>query len=201
MPRYRALIIGESTSGLARDSVVNAVYFEDHGVSTSADTLAQDLATGIAGVANYWMGCNKIRVKFYDMAEPEPRDVQAEKTAVKAAPGTPGPREVALCLSFYAGANRPSNRGRIYLGPCDALQIAQRPNTTMITSATSVATILKNLGGVDVDWSVFSPKIFAASGVEAAFQAVQTAWVDDEWDTVRSRGLRATARTTVAIGE
>jgi hypothetical protein len=27
--------------------------------------------------------------------------------------------------------------------------------------------------------------------------AVSDAWVDDEWDTVRSRGLRASSRVTV----
>lgn len=200
MPRYRALIIGESTSGLARDSVVNTVYFEDHGATTNAQNLATDLATGIAGVTNLWHGCNKIRTKFYDMAEPEPREVQGEAFVTHGA-GTPGPREVCICLSFYAARNLPRQRGRIFLGPIYAVQITERPSTSIITSAQAVATVLKNLGGVDVDWSVYSPTIHALSGVEAAFQPVSTAWVDDEWDTMRSRGLRASSRTSVAIGE
>jgi hypothetical protein len=201
MPRYRALIIGEAVTGLARDNVVNSAYFEDHGDTTDADGLAQDLATALAPNTYFWMGCNKIRVKLYDMAEPEPRDIQGEAVATRAAPGTSGPREIAVCLSFFAANNRPRNRGRLYLGPVTFQQIGERPNTSVRDQAIAVGTILRNLGGVDVDWSVYSPTIHQLSGVEAAFQPVSTMWVDDEWDTVRSRGYRATTRTQAVINE
>jgi hypothetical protein len=49
--------------------------------------------------------------------------------------------------------------------------------------------IFSNLGGVDVDWIVWSEKDKAAHKVTNWF-------VDDGWDVVRSRRLKATTRTT-----
>jgi hypothetical protein len=39
------------------------------------------------------------------------------------------------------------------------------------------------------DWVLRSP-------TDKAFKPITDVWVDDEWDTMRSRGLRATQRIT-----
>ena len=46
-----------------------------------------------------------------------------------------------------------------------------------------------NLGGVNVDWQVYSP-------TDGVGRTVKSYWCDDEWDTMRSRGLRSTMRQT-----
>jgi hypothetical protein len=58
----------------------------------------------------------------------------------------------------------------------------------------AVGDALGALGGVDVDWSVHSP-------TAGTTEKVEHYWCDDEWDTVRSRGLRATTRQQAATAE
>jgi hypothetical protein len=51
---------------------------------------------------------------------------------------------------------------------------------------------LANLGGVDVQWCVYSPT--TPGDMSDKFKQVTRGWIDNEWDTQRSRGLRATLR-------
>jgi hypothetical protein len=61
----------------------------------------------------------------------------------------------------------------------------------MMTLALNYADALSALGGIDVDWVVHSP-------THDTNTKVKEAWVDDEWDTQRRRGQRATKRITRA---
>jgi hypothetical protein len=56
-----------------------------------------------------------------------------------------------------------------------------------MTKVMALGPIFANLGGSDVDWIVWSRKNHTAT-------KVQNYWVDDEWDTVRSRGLKRSTR-------
>ena len=107
------------------------------------------------------------------------------------------PREVSICLS-YAGENRgnKNERGRMYL-PCGlnpATNTYQsRPSVPIQTWAlewyTKPNESLPDLGGVDWKFGVYSRTL-------KKFTQTQQAWVDDEWDVQRRRGLRESTRLT-----
>jgi hypothetical protein len=93
--------------------------------------------------------------------------------------------------------NTKRRRGRLYvpfywLFPASAL--ADRPSLTVRTKVGDLAQVLQDLGGVDIDWSVWSK-------ADGQARAVSNWWVDDEWDTQRRRGLRPTTRVSGSTSE
>jgi hypothetical protein len=194
MPLYRAQVTTEQSAGIPRDHFSNTIHFNDIGPTSDPDNIAQDTAQAFADFNTSPAGWDRYRCKLYDLADPEPRNPVAEQVVTVVPAGTPnGPREVVLCLSFYSQQNRPRWRGRLYLGPW-ALPYAERPTDPFMTQCLDLATALGNVGGVDVDWCVYST-------MDNAARPITNAWCDNEWDTMRSRGMRATARMNRAIGE
>jgi hypothetical protein len=100
------------------------------------------------------------------------------------------PRELSLCLSFKGSPGSPRHRGRLYI-PCTWLTIDPgiRPTTITQQDTLDLAQHLYDVGGANVDWIVWSRVGRFATGVTEA-------WVDDEWDIQRRRGLRPTTRLT-----
>lgn len=192
MGLMRAQISTAFDTLLARDRVVNTLYFDSNlpGIMSGpdADALAEDLAN----VYSNWLpgsAANEIDVRFYDMDAAEPRPILGrftKNTGVVA--GSSGPREVALCLSFYATRNLPHQRGRIYLPGWTRGTMGPRPAQSQTDEALALADGFSALGGVDIDWCTHSP-------TASRHDKVTHAWVDDEWDTQRSRGLRPTRRS------
>ena len=196
MPRYRALVSTFKSTEMAADRIVNTVYFDDHGVTTDADGLAEDIATLFGEYRVRPQGWDRVNCRLYDMAEPTPREIQGEATVVtSASSATGGPREVALCLSFFSERNLPRNRGRIYLGPWFGSQMNERPADSRLDECLALYTGLTNIGGTDVEWCVFSPT--TPGSLDDKFKPVTAGWCDNEWDTQRSRGLKATVRTPI----
>lgn len=180
-------------SVLPRDAATNTVFFNDTGLTSDPDGLAQD----IAEVYGFHLRAVPIEVKLYDAEAAAPRDLLGTHRVNWGNTGSPGnvPRELSLCLSFYGEHNRPSERGRIYI-PYYLLGAAvpgERPGAAALDRVVAFATEPNNsfpdVGGLDVKWVVWSRKNRAAHDVTAG-------WCDDEWDTVRSRGLRPSTRTT-----
>jgi hypothetical protein len=172
---------------------INPVFNDSLG--SDEDALANDLANGLV---TWSQSGNQLTVKLYDVQGSQP--VYPAATVTK----NPGvftepdkPREVALCLSFYSGHPEPSKRGRLYL-PCafvaPASPIGVRPTTGMIDRAEALVPVLTGLGGVDVDWGVWSEKLHQ-------FFPTSYWWVDNEWDTQRRRGLKATTRDFGTVSE
>lgn len=103
-------------------------------------------------------------------------------------------RETALTLSYYASFNRPRSRGRLYIpaffsgftpsGAQAALNMRQQ--------ISALGPILAGVTPSTADWVVYSR-------VNNEALSVTNTWVDDAWDTIRSRGKRATARTLGVI--
>jgi hypothetical protein len=196
MPVYQIQVrMWDHDSDLPRDAAINTLYFDDRGVTTDPDGLC-DAVLGV-----YADKCRQVHMEAtaYDVHEAKPRSPKGHAVRNLGVSGSVGslPREIAICLSFYAGSNRPRNRGRIYL-PCYLLSgvtIDQRPSATVQQVALAFATVsnssFPDVGGVDVQWVVWSP-------TDDAAKPITNGWVDDEWDTVRSRGLRPTTRQTFA---
>jgi len=194
MPLYRMQCSYAADSTLARDYMVNTLWFNDQGVGTDPANLCNDLAV----IWNTLFGtpAREINVRAYLHNPGTPQD--GPPVAVKtlnpgAAPTTGVMREIALCLSFYAGQNRARRRGRIYVPPfIFGTTFPVRPLPALRTTVLNLADSFSSLGGVDVDWVVHS------RAEDASFK-VTNAWVDDEWDVQRRRGLRSTTRTEKAV--
>src|SRR3954451_18772121 len=180
---------------LPKDAVMINPTFRDRGALTNPGNLATDLLN----IANIRFGAaRQITVKMYDLEEAKPRYPKATKVANTslAAEGSVM-REVALCLSYYSGQNVKRKRGRLYLPLCCYAapgSIGLRPTAQQIADTAAWASDLKALGGVDVDWGVYS-------AAAHAFYGVTNWWVDDEWDIQRRRGMRSITRTTGTTSE
>lgn len=145
---------------------------------------------------------NNHEFKLYIAGGPRPNYPIYENVwnLASAPSGNPLPSEVALCLSF-AGLRVPGfaqarRRGRVYLGPCkDTLNSAGRPVPASITAILAAAQVLRD----DIEdvpsagsWAVWSP-------TNGSAVALTDAWMDNAWDTQRSRGLIRTLKTTVPL--
>lgn len=194
MPQYRALVSLKNVSGLAEDDIVNTLYFRDNGPTTDPQNLADDLAALYATYRGHPSTIVGVEVRFYDMAHAKPREVQAFASDAMVSSLAGGPREVALCLSYYSGRNLKRRRGRVYIGPWSTVELTERPGISTRGGLSSLATGLANLGGIDVDWMVHSV-------VDNAYLPISHSWVDNEWDTIRSRGLKANLRDTATHDE
>lgn len=193
MALLRAQISSGRPGGLAQDRCVNVVYLEA-GAGFVFDTpnyekLADDLLGIFAGPGNLSLVLSNAdtEVRIYDMADAIPRPVKAIRSKTFVPSGPSGPREVACCLSFYAGRNLPTNRGRIYCGPFTQSEMTMRPPPGLRSEVIALGRYLSALGGANIDWVQYSQKLKRA-------QKVTDTWVDDEWDTQRRRGLKATTR-------
>ena len=195
MPIWRLQVATAADSLFPVDQIIITPHFNDQGATTDPQNLCDDLATAMAA---YWNVPRQVEVKAYDAQGTAP--VYPAATAIVNEglfPASAGVREVAICLSYYSGQNRPRRRGRLYLPPglMTTLSLnSPRPTTTLRDKAGALAPILADLGGVDVDWSVFSR-------VDGVARPVSNWWVDDAWDVQRSRGLAPTVRTTGTVSE
>jgi hypothetical protein len=197
MPVWRLQTTVWFDSILPRDGLTINPHFDDHGITSDPEGLCADLAAALDAWAST-QAANQIQVRAYDAQGTPPVFPQgdviinATKTRV-----SPIPRELALCLSYFSGQNRPRYRGRLYM-PIQlfetAVSLTVRPSGSTQSKVLAFATALKDLGGPDVDWVVYSR-------LDDAARPVTGYWVDDEWDVVRSRGLRSSARLTGSASE
>ncbi len=195
MAVYRMQCAWQVGSAFPRDRMIINPVFEDHGLGSDPDGLTADLANFLAGWAAW---TNELTVTCYRTEGDGPHYPEAQRTEnVGNIPESLQPRELALCLSYYSEVNRPRFRGRIYL-PLGALftgsALGARPDNSLQTKLAGLASAFGGLGGVDVDWSVWSDR-------DQEARPVSHWWVDDEWDVQRRRGLRATGRLEADIGE
>lgn len=189
--------IGADTA-FPRDRVMINPHFNNVGgplTDSDTDQLCEDLADALVA---YVQGTREISVKAYDAQGTVP--VFPTGNAIRnvgAFPASSAPRELACCLSFYSGQNVPRRRGRLFVPVFlvgAGVTHGVRPGGALIAKVGQLAQIMQDLGGADIDWSVFSR-------VDDTARAVTNWWVDDEWDAMRSRGLRPETRTTGVTSE
>lgn len=193
MAIYRLQCVIGADSPNIRDRFVITPHFSVPAVADE-QSLTDDLSTALAA---YFSGGREVRVTAYDAQGTPPVYPVGDTTRnVGTYPISDTVRELALCLSFYSGANRPRRRGRLYV-PLAAIGMTPsgvRPTSTPQNKVGALAPILANLGGVDVDWCVYSR-------ADDQGYPVSNWYVDDEWDIVRTRGLRPTTRITGTTSE
>jgi hypothetical protein len=196
MPHLKLVVAAQLDTDLPRDRVINVLHFNDRGISSDEEQLCEDVAT-LFDTSWYSFTHPKITVTSYDQQGTQPIYPNAQFIKNPAAVAQPStrPREIALCLSFYSGQNIPRKRGRVYLSMAGhgGGALGLRPDPTERTAAMALATGLAGIGGVDVDWEVWS--VAGNAGYP-----VTHAWCDDEWDVQRRRGLKATTRSLATTG-
>lgn len=191
MPFGRFLVSWNKVSGKPEDAFTNTLYFNITQESPIDPPDWQQLCTDLAAVyrsagANFVRG-RELQVRAYDMADAKPRPLKAIATSAPVGTAPTAPAQVAVALSYYADRNLPRQRGRIYTGPWTCT--SELVDTATINALVSLANGFFNLGGVNVDWSLYSP-------TTGEHTRINHGWVDNSWDIIRSRKVDATLRTT-----
>jgi hypothetical protein len=176
--------------GAGRDIEMINPCFKVVGTGADADALVNDLANVISGFVK---GGPQIRVRAYDLQGTPPVYPAAEKILnVGSSPVSSTIREPAICLSFRNGPSRPRRRGRLYIPfhwTTTGASLGPRPSSPQMVYVTNLVSGLTGLGGINVDWIVWSK-------LDRAGYPVTDWWVDDEWDAQRRRGLKPSTKIT-----
>jgi hypothetical protein len=198
----RAMCQWQVGSTAPRDAMQITPHFRvGAGIAPDAVGDWQDLCDDLADGLNTWADVTRrqLTVKLYEIPATRPTPGIGDPNRPKATAvrdvghidEAGRPRELALCLSFNGGANAPRERGRLYLPAhfvVAAGSLSARPDPADRVRVGQLVPVFTGLGGIDVDWIVWSPTRWAATAVERWY-------VDDEWDVQRRRGLRPVNRT------
>lgn len=189
MAIYRVSMSFPYDSTLPKD----VVTVNPHYNATDPDALLQALKTNL--IATSYVSNHPFTLKAYDAAKAPPSFPLATVTQNGTAPSTSIPREIAICLSYYTTYNRPRFRGRLYLPAVwFTTAPAGRPTGTIMSGVLGFAqNVLTKSLPAQANWVVWSNVEKKAQG------GVSDIWCDDEWDTMRSRGLKAVTRQTATI--
>jgi hypothetical protein len=129
-------------------------------------------------------------LKAYNATDPPPQYPLATVTHGTGFKTSTVPRELALCFSYYAVRNAPRYRGRMYVPvPIIGGTLNVRPSSTAMTDAA-------NFGHAFTTGLPGGHQFVVYSRKEGVARAATNYWVDDEWDIIRSRGLRGVTRNT-----
>lgn len=206
--------VWHAPSGLPTDVFTNTWYFrnrQEPSITPIADRI-EDVLTAFwttAGTTDQVIDyipssitAQPVTMKTYDLGTGPPRTPVDERQIDLSAFGagvTALPREVSCVLSYYAGRqeleppiNGNRRRGRLYLGPLANNAIAAGPSGIMEPDLrTAIAEAALNVRDTteDVEWSQLSQ-------TDGALAEVTGGWVDDAFDTQRSRGREPTSRET-----
>lgn len=165
------------------------------------DSIDEHLSAGLSATAEY---------KVYDLTDAEPRvPIDTHTNALTVSASSMLPNEVAVCLSYKAapvsGQSAARLRGRIYIGPCGSSVLSNDTGGPVVSATASqdiadAAAALWQAGiGQSWYWVVFSPTQAGPSPWTSVELGVATnraveGFVDNAFDTIRSRGLSATER-------
>lgn len=155
---------------------------------------------GIAARLSPALDLTNARGKFYDRADPDPRTPVFDETFDLGEANTGGilPEECACCLSFQAvltsGTPAARRRGRVFLGP---LADTTLEGSTRSAINTATLTTIRD-AYIAAQESITLAGVFHQvwSTTDNVGRTVVRAWVDNAFDTIRSRGPRATTRVT-----
>jgi hypothetical protein len=195
MPRIRAIVSTyESANPAMKARIVNVPHFNAEGTPNTQE-MATDIAELFGTYRRLPIGFDRVNVRLYDIDDAKPRPILDEATRVVTGQSElVAPGEVAACLSFYSERNIPRQRGRLYLGPWEKTDMGRNLQTPHQNWLGTLAQGLADIGGTGTDWAVYSP-------TSNIMHSVSNWWVDNEWDTIRSRGFPSTTRASGTVGE
>ena len=196
MPIRKLQVQIHHVSLLPRDDAVNVLYYDinipDTVIGTMDDVAAaynlpvmrQRLNGAYAGMT----------IKAYNLPSGNPPTsgppIEVKNYALPPV-SIDGPCELALALSYSAdddAAGTPKRRGRIYL-PWHSNDVRMRPTGAMVATVLDFGEALAQAGNAgNSTWHMFSP-------TDNVTRKIESISCDNEWDTQRRRGLRATFRT------
>ena len=204
---WHAMAVFQGVSGLPEDRFVNNFYFRnddipDNTVMLNAVTrVVQDFYddTDTQGTVNppgLFMPGNGLQgatLKLYDLGFPPPRVPLEAALDISLAGTDPLPYEVSVVASFHNGGPGPRNRGRIYLGPLNQSALIVETGFTRVNPDLQQALIesMERMQGTseNLTWVQLSQ-------ANAETYPVAGGWVDNAFDTQRSRGIAPSARQT-----
>lgn len=214
---YAAQVVLNSDTGFPRDAAVNTFYFRRADITPSDAAVRNDIATTLVSFYNdvhgtssnqlRWylssllnQGTDACQVKVYNMNDAHPRVPYIRPFTLAASAGSDGgfPTEVAICLSFKSAAalNPKRGRGRVYLGPLHSNVCTIDPPNVAMNGSTVLA--FQHAAKFLMDESVTTRATRGIwcvySRADNALYDVTQAWIDNEFDTQRRRGHRATSR-------
>jgi hypothetical protein len=199
MTLYRFQCSISSSSGIPADDITNTYYADCTSISFASQfadqlgifyqTIDITMSSTLASLGS--------EIKIYDMTDPEPRipaAIQSYGGLLSFGP-TSLPRDVAVCLSFQgtkiSGVSQASRRGRVYIGPLAQTFITSAglvdPTRLATVRTAAIALLAASDASTDFEWVVYSPTL-------GTFTPVVDGWIDNEFDTQRSRGTIATLR-------
>ena len=180
---YRVSISFPCDTSLPRDEITITPHF----FGDNPQALANALKTNL--IANAQVGAKPFKIRVYDAQKDPPSYPMAEASQTGTPTVSTYPREVALCLSYYSTNNRPRYRGRLYMPGfiISGASLGLRPVTSQQNNVLNFANVFKNGMPAQHNWVVYSK-------VNDASYGVTNYWVDDEWDIIRSRGMRGVSR-------
>lgn len=185
MAVYRASLSFPHDTALPRDAISINPHFNGDDPQALANALRTNLIAFSPTSDKPW------KIKIYDALKAPPSYPLATVEQAGTPPNTGLPREIALCLSYYTTYNRPRFRGRLYLPAhwFTATVGTVRPGDTILQDVINAGKSLFGTGmPAATNWVVFSRKEGKSQG------GVSHVWCDDEWDTMRSRGMKPTKR-------
>jgi hypothetical protein len=199
MPQtYRFQITMPIDDTLPRNRATNVVHLE-HSVGAILPTDQEAICADIVAMyqAKYGNATREVECTSYDVdAVPNYPNARVTVNEGVAWPLT-SPHEIALVLSFsgpYKGNK--NERGRIFLIPGlypGGTINSPRPTQQLLDWALGFYTTsnesFPDIGGVDWKFGVYSRTL-------KTFRQSTQAWVNDDWDVQRRRGLRETTRVS-----
>jgi hypothetical protein len=185
---YRAQISFPVDSVLPADAFTITPHYQGDDAVALANMLKSNLS------AFSPIGATKpFTIRVYDAQKAPPSYPLAVAEQSGTPPASNGPRELCLCLSYYATYNRPRFRGRLYIPAMfTGTGYQARPTGSAIAAALGWHAPLAVGLPSGTTFSVYSR-------MDAKAYTVSDFWVDDEWDVLRSRGRKSTTRQTVDL--
>jgi hypothetical protein len=203
MTVIRCQVTLKTTSNMPEDYISNTFYYRGPGELEGLKNIAGNKLTGFyqslgGGYLSPLLSQFGHTIKFYDqeIAKPNPPFNVREFDFLAPLAGGSLPSEVAVVVSFsgglISGVSPGSSRGRVYLGPISASNIqlnGMMPNQ-FCEDIAGFAAELANAGGA-AEHCIWSDKLQQDFGITEY-------WVNNEYDTQRRRGRKATFRAIEA---
>lgn len=208
---YQVQVELRTQTGIPADNVINTFAFQWLGggapdfasLGGLIDSFYGDLDTGILSSV-ISSDTNAHQMKVYDLTDPSPRPPVYLHEFTQGGGGSPLPAEVAICASFQglqeAGHSQARRRGRIFIGPVRQTTSEAGSDGYPRVSASARSTIAAACTNLQTNGSLADWVWCVWSRTDDELYIVNNGWIEDEYDTQRSRGPGPLTRTIWGAG-